>query len=317
MSTFGVMLNKGNTERRLEGILACVPTVFTESQELDLEGIRENIEFTMESGIHGIITLCSVGEFFAVSSEEYDKIVDIAMDATASRRTACIVGTHYQNTRECIRRTKYAEDAGADAVMIAPPYYVKHPSEDWVYEHYRLINDVLEEAQILVYNNEAFTKFNMTPAFWDRLVKLDHVKAVKESSYDIGHLSELIRRHGERINVLGGSEAQLLPVMFLGGKGTVSLFGCPMPKLPLELYEACKDKDWKKGLKFHLHLTNFASTVRSADISGEVNVISIFKGLCEVCGRKAGPPRRPNIPLNQKWRDWIEGWVNEARKMIE
>jgi len=103
------------SRKDIAGIMTLVPTVFDERREPDIEGFKENIRYLDDVGMHGVIAMASVGEYYQLSSKEWDMYASAAVDAC--QRMTCVVGTHYQNTREAVRRTKYAEDIGADGAM--------------------------------------------------------------------------------------------------------------------------------------------------------------------------------------------------------
>ena len=301
-------------KKPVEGVVQLVPTVYKKNFELDTQGLRENIEFLAESGIHGIGTNGSVGEFYQTPFQEFKKIVDIGVEAAG--KSMYMAGCNWQNTHECIRRAKYAEDAGADTVMIVPPYYMGSPAcpQEEIYEHYRAVHDETEEIQILVYNNPTLSKANVTPDLWDKLVKLERIVAVKESVTSVEQMSELIRRHGKRINVLGGYEAQLLPLMLMGGKGTIAIWGLARPKLVLEFYKACVEAKTssnalEKAVRIHMSFTEEAWRVNTATAREEFAWVAYFKGLNEVAGRKAGPPRLPYRSLPQEFRNETKKWL--------
>lgn len=134
----------------------------------------------MEAGFHGFITNGSVGEFYQTNFEEFKQIVDMAVES--SGKLLYMAGTNWHSTRECIQRTKYAEDAGADAAMIIPPYYMGSPAcplED-IMRHYKAVVGATNEIQILIYNNPTLSKANIFPIM-DELVYLSRIKAIKES----------------------------------------------------------------------------------------------------------------------------------------
>jgi len=160
--------------KSLRGIFPLMPLVLNHKQELDLEGLKENIQAYEDLGFDGYVAFGCMGEFFATSEADFNKIVDVAVAST--RRMACIFGTTWHNFGECLRRSKYAEDAGADGVMIGPPYLIPCTEND-VFEHYRLIDENLEETRVMAYNNPFSFRFNMTPKFWDRLMSSLDTKA--------------------------------------------------------------------------------------------------------------------------------------------
>jgi 4-hydroxy-tetrahydrodipicolinate synthase len=269
----------------------------------------ENIRFVSESGVHGFITNGSVGEFYQTTFDEFKKIVDVGVESAG--KAAYVAGCNWQNTAECIARTKYAEDAGADAAMIIPPYYMGSPGipYDDTYEHYKAVHEATDEIQILVYNNPSLSKVNLKPEFWDRLVGFDRVVATKESPTDIVQTSELIRRHGHRINVLAGFEPQLLPMMLMGGKGCVSIWGSSRPKAVLEFYNACANRELEKAVKMHMLFSEEGWRIIETTSQGKTTWAAYFKGLNEIAGRTAGPPRKPYRPLSEELRSLTREWL--------
>ena len=276
----------------LEGVFPLMPFVIRKNQELDLEGLTENIEFLSESDVHGFIAFGCMGEFYAPSPEEFNKVVDVAVDA--SGRLATVFGATFQNTKESIRRAKYAEDAGADGVMVAPPYVI-NPTLETALEHYRLINESIEEIQIMAYNYPPLARdLNMTPEFWDDLIKMDRIKALKESNGDTIHRSRVISKIADRINVFSGGEAWFFADSLLGAKGIVSLFGIAVPKAVLALHNACKHRDMDRAIELHRAFSELSSYITS------YNEVAFLKATAEIGGRKAGPPRSPYPQLDAK-----------------
>jgi 4-hydroxy-tetrahydrodipicolinate synthase len=203
-----------------------MPLVLTPTRELDLQGLRENIRAYEAEGFDGFIAFGCMGEFYAPSDREFEAIVDTAVDAATTITT--VFGTTAQTTRQCIQRTRYVDAAGGDGVMIGPPSVIPCTAEE-VYEHYRLVNAAIDEVQIMVYNNPFTFRFNMTVEFWDRLLTLDRICAVKESNGAVKHRNLVIHHIANQVNVFSGGEVWLLADSLLGGKGIVSTCGPGAP----------------------------------------------------------------------------------------
>ncbi|MBC7234079.1 MAG: dihydrodipicolinate synthase family protein [Chloroflexi bacterium] len=288
----------------LEGVFPLLPFAIKENQEPDLDGLAHNIDFLAKSGVHGFIIFGCMGEFYAPSEAEFNLVVDAAVEAAAGR-LAVVVGTTFQNTKECLRRTKYAERAGADGVMIAPPYVI-NPTEEVVFEHYRTINEAVEEIQIMAYNYPPLPRgFNMTPVFWDRLLTLEHIKAVKESNGDVWHRANVLTKIADKINVFSGGEGWLFSDVLLGGKGIVSLFGIAVPKAVLALYNACMNRDLDKAIPLYRKFTELCGYLTAE------NEVAYLKATAEIGGQKAGRPRAPYQPLDPAVRQVLEKYLTE------
>ena len=291
----------------LKGVFPLMPFVLNNKQELDLEGLKSNIAGYEAAGFDGYVAFGCMGEFYAPTYEEWKKVVDVAVDTT--KKIACVFGTTFQNTDECIRRTRYAEDAGADGVMIGQPYLIPTTFETAL-EHYRRVNNAVDEIQIMAYNNPFSFRFNMTPEFWDELMKLDRVKAVKESNGDVVHRTRVVGKISKRINVFPGGENWLLGDSLLGANGIVSVVGPGAPKATLAFFKACMKQDLKSTVPFHVKFTELF-----CDITSE-NEVAWFKACAELGGFKAGPPRAPYAPLNSSIHQNLSASLDEVTQMV-
>ncbi len=294
--------------KEIKGIMALVPTVFNEKRDPDIEGFKENIRYLEDLGMHGMICMASVGEYYQLSNEEWEMYASAAVDSC--RKMTCVIGTHYQNTRETIRRTKFAEDIGADGAMILPPYFSNWINPDAVYAHYKAIHDSTRTIQMMAYNWQAcglFFDFNL----WDRLLNdLERITAVKECTPFI-EMTELVRRHGTRLNVLAGAEWGLLVTMILGGHGCVAVNAAAYPKLLLRFYDACVSGRWEKALEYHQQLSKHEWDSRLAP----ERRYGYSKAIVEAAGKRAGPRREPFALANSKTYEFHKKWLDDIKDL--
>ena len=189
----------------MQGVFPLTPFAIKEDQSADYDGLAANIDFLAKSGVHGTVMFGCMGEFYAPTDEEFKKCVEVAVEAAAGR-IAIVAGATWQNTQGCVRRVQIAEKAGADGVMIAAPYVI-NPNKEVVLEHFRTINSSIDEIQIMAYNYPPLARgFNMSPDFWDYLLELEHIKAVKESNGDVWHRAMIAEKIADKINIFPGGE---------------------------------------------------------------------------------------------------------------
>jgi len=291
----------------LKGVFPLMPFVVNANQELDLDGLKSNIRNYEEAGFDGYVAFGCMGEFYAPSDEEFKKVVDTAVDAT--KKIACVFGTTFHNTAECINRTKYVEDAGGDGVMVGPPYLVPCTPEAAL-EHYRQVNDATD-VQVMVYNNPGSFHFNMTPEFWDKLMELDGIMAVKESNGEVLHRTRVVGRIARRINVFSGGENWLLADTLVGGNSIVSVAGPGTPKGTLAFYKACMRRDLERAVPFHIKFTELFRGITAQ------NEVAWLKACAELGGLKAGPPRAPYSPLSADVRETVAAELRELTSMAQ
>ena len=238
------------SKKELKGMFPLMPFVLTKNQELDLDGLKSNVRAFEEAGFDGFVAFGCMGEFYASSFDEFKKVVDTALAASRSK-LACVFGTTFHNTRECIERTKYAEDAGADGVMVGVPYLIPC-TEEAAYKHFRQVNDKVRDIQIMVYNNPGSFRFNISCELWDKLMKLDRIRAVKESNGDVNHRTMVVSHISKRINVFSGGENWLLGDSLVGANSLVSVCGTGAPKAALAFFNACMKRDLEKAIPLHV-----------------------------------------------------------------
>lgn len=285
--------------KKLEGILCLVPTVFDANGDLDVEGFSANIRHLEAAGMHGIVAMASMGQYFMLDDNEFARLARAAR--AACRDMACLIGTLHQNTREAVARSTFAEQIGADAVYVSPPYFSNWLDSASCYAHYKAIHDATRHIQIMAYNFDAFG-FTIDIELWDRLLAdCPRITAVKECT-PIIELGELNRRHGDRLSVVVGLETSLYPNMLLGGRGTVGVFAAAYPNFILDLYSCCADKRWEEAFERHVLLNEYIFEWQRGKYSWD------NKGICTAAGLAGGFQREPlkhpsdrEIAFHKQW----------------
>ena len=168
--------------KHIEGYLVPIHTPFNKDGSIDEKGMRGNISYLIEEGIHGITMSGSFGEFPLLTHQERIRLYEIGVDEAAGR-CAIVAGTAHASTAEVIRLNEAAANAGVDGVMITPPHYLV-PSERDIMNHFKLISESTDLG-ITVYNNPFRTGVGMSVSFLVALSKIENVVTVKQSSKDV------------------------------------------------------------------------------------------------------------------------------------
>jgi 4-hydroxy-tetrahydrodipicolinate synthase len=285
--------------KKFEGTFVVSVTPMTKDEELDLESFKDNLDYYIENGVHGIAINGSTGEFAAQSLEELKSVMNAAVEIVDGR-VPLISGTAACSTRRVIELTMYAEDAGVDGALIVPPFYSKI-DETEIYEHFRAIDEAVN-IPIMVYNNPWTSKIDIPPEGLARLAELDNVQYVKESSGDITRIPRILDLTDGKMAVFCGSDNLALESFFMGATGFICVAANIFPKHMSKLYEYANwEKDYDKAKALYstvLPLCNFLES------SGKFTQTAKF-GL-EYFGRKAGPPRKPFLPLSEEHRRQAE-----------
>ncbi len=285
--------------KKFEGTFVVSVTPMTKYEEIDLKSFQDNLDYYIESGVHGIAVNGSTGEMPALSLEEWMSVMDAAVEAVDGR-VPLISGTAACSTRRVIELTKYAEEAGVDGALIIPPYYSTIDMEE-VYHHYRVIDEAVN-IPIMIYNNPGTCKIDIPPEGLARLAELDNIKYVKESSGDITRIPRILDLTDGKMTVFCGADNLALESFFMGAKGFICVGANIFPKHMSKLYEyASWEKDYDKAKALYsalLHLGNF--------LEGTGKFTQGAKYGLEYFGRKAGPPRKPLLPLSEEHKRQAE-----------
>jgi 4-hydroxy-tetrahydrodipicolinate synthase len=227
------------------GSFPAMTTPFDQSGRIDETAFAANIDRLIEAGADGFVVAGCTGEFWTLSHEERARIYDIAAEAVAGRVTL-ILGTGAVTVDETVVLTNMAEEAGADGVLILPPYFVKL-TDDEIFAHYR---DVVGRTRmpILLYNIPGNAVNWLTPALVRRLADLDTVVAVKESSGDWNNFYATLLTAAEKIRVFCGPSSIFgAPAIELGADGFIDCFPNVWVPVGRPLYDAAKNGDKKRA----------------------------------------------------------------------
>ncbi|KVS43766.1 dihydrodipicolinate synthase family protein [Burkholderia ubonensis] len=275
----------------LQGIIAYPVTPFSADGDVDLKALDALIERLVADGVHGIAPLGSTGESAYLSDAEWEAVADTSIRAVR-KRVPTVVGISDLTTAGAVRRARFAEQAGADAVMVLPVSYWKLGNDEIV-GHYRAIGDAIG-IPVMLYNNPATSGVDMSPELIATICRtVDNVTMVKESTGDIMRMHRLAQLSDGAIPFYNGSNPMALAALAAGAAGWCTAAPNLNARLPLALVEAVRAGDLARAREvFHAQLPLLQFIV-----SGGLPV-TVKAGL-RLRGFDAGEPRRPLLPLGE------------------
>lgn len=209
-----------------EGSGVAIVTPYTENG-IDYEKLGELLDWHIENSTDAIIICGTTGESSTMTDAERRKTIEFAVKRV-NKRVPVIAGTGSNNTAYSIELSKYAEEVGADGLLIVTPYYNKCTQKGAV-AHYKAIADAVK-LPIILYNVPGRTGFGFKATTVLELSKIENIKAIKEASGDISLVAEIARLCGEDFYIYSGNDDMTLPVLSLGGKGVISVVANILPK---------------------------------------------------------------------------------------
>ena len=263
--------------------------------KIDFDRFRELIDWHIENGTDAILVAGTTGETSTLTDQEHLDLLRVAGEHIAGR-VPYIAGTGSNDTAYSIMLSKYAEEQGADAVLVINPYYNKS-TQKGIYVHIKAIADAIK-VPIIVYNVPSRTGANISVSTMQKLAEIPNVQAVKEASGDISQITEIARTCGDKLDVYSGNDDQTLPILSVGGKGIISVSANIIPKDMHNLVATFMDGDVDKARKmqFDTNLINLAMFY-------ETNPIPV-KTAMRLLGTDTGEMRLPLVEMEE---------ANEAR----
>jgi 4-hydroxy-tetrahydrodipicolinate synthase len=294
--------------KKFEGTYVVAVTPFNNKGELDVEALKDNIDFYIENGVHGLVVTGSTGEFAALSDEETKKIHETSVEHV-NGRVPLIAGTAACSTKKVIETTRYAQNVGVDGALVVPPFYSKIDDEE-IFNHYESIGKSVD-LPIMLYNNPFTSKIDIKPELISKISEVDNIKYVKESSGDITRIWKILDLTKGKMTVFCGADNLALESFFVGAKGWICVAANIFPRETSLLYElASFKKDYVRALKHYQALLPLYNYLED---TGKFTHIAKY-GL-ELRGMKAGLPREPFLPLSDQQKEKAREIIQNIQKL--
>ena len=281
------------TLTRFEGTYPAMTTPFDDDDAIDYEQLSADARRLADAGVDGLVPVGSTGESAALTHEEHVRVVEAVADAVS---VPVVAGAGSNSTREAVELAERTADAGADGLLLISPYYNK-PEPAGMLEHYRAVADAVDLPQI-VYNVPGRTGRNVAVETVAELAAHENVRGYKAASGDLGRVSEVIERTAdERFDVLAGDDGLALPILSIGGRGTISVAANVEPERTGAMVRAALDGDYERARELHHEL---GPLMRQLFV--ETNPIPVKEAM-EMRGYGPARPRSPLSRLSEEHRD--------------
>jgi len=233
---------------RLKGVVHLVMTPFDDQGEVDEQALRLGLRKVVNE-CRGedvtILALGSTGEFYALNDKENRRVAEIVVDEI-NGVFPVMIGTARAGTRYTIEESRFAQQIGADAVMVVHPYYAM-PTEEEVVRHYEEVAASIDIA-VCIYNNPVTSKLWLPPETIERLSNVDNIVALKENtSNPMAFLKMMQTLDKNKISIFAGLGHMMYQFMYqFGCTGFVTELLNFAPHLALGLYKAGQQRDIDK-----------------------------------------------------------------------
>jgi 4-hydroxy-tetrahydrodipicolinate synthase len=265
---------------RLNGVYAILTTPFRDDWRLDLAGLERNVEAVLRGGVDGVLVGGGYGEFPSMSTEERSHLIREAVRMVAGR-VPVIACTAHSSTLEALELTRAAEDAGADAAMLTPPYVTEVTDAD-VERHFATVASRVD-LPLVLYNTPA-TGVILSTALVARLADLPTVVGIKQGVLDASEMATLVETVGDRLAVLCGSDTVMMVGLALGMAGVTSTNAAVFTDFILGAYRAARRGDWEAARRYHARWAPFRAFARRvgqpAAVKAALDLVGLAGGAC-------------------------------------
>ena len=230
----------------LKGSLVALVTPFHESGEVDYNSLESLVQWHIDEGTNGIVSVGTTGESATLSIEEHLEVIKKTVEY-ASGKIPIIAGTGANSTQEAVDLTRESQALGVDYSLLVTPYYNK-PTQAGLIKHYEKIASEIDMPQIL-YNVPTRTACDLIPASVDVLSKIPNIVGIKEAVDETKRINELIeisKKH-ETFSIYSGDDPTFYNSLTLGSSGVISVAANIIPRSISKICELAFDEDWSNA----------------------------------------------------------------------
>ena len=290
---------------KLKGIMPPITTPF-ENGDVALGRLKENFTEWNKTRLSGYLVLGSNGESVYLSEKEKLSILEASRDAIPASMIM-LVGTGLESTQETIRFTNQAAQIGGDyALVVTPSYYKGAMNPQILYEHFIAVAEAAEIG-VLIYNVPKFTGINMEPELVARLSEHPNIVGVKDSSGNIGQLSEIVHLSEEGFAVFVGSAPVLFPALCVGAVGGILAAANVAPQEFSQIQHLYEKGQFDKARELQRFLTPLSKAVTVTYGIGGLKVAM------DCAGYFGGDPRPPLQRPGKQGEDELKHLVLQLR----
>jgi 4-hydroxy-tetrahydrodipicolinate synthase len=299
-----------SSRRRYRGIIPPLITPLSAADELDEAGLESLIHHLCDGGVHGLFILGTTGEAPSLSHRLRRKMIE-QTSAFTKKRLPILVGITDTAFVESVELANHAAECGADAVVVAPPYYLP-PGQPELLEY---LQDLIAELPLpcMLYNMPPLTKVEIGAGVVERLLGHEGIIGLKDSSGDLGyfqHIEHLAHRAGDW-SILMGPELLMMESVLSGGDGGVSGGANLFPRFFAKAWAAASKGDLTTVHQMqqtivHLQQLYAIGKHASAGIKG-------LKCALEILGVSSSRMAEPFRAFNQPEKQVVVSLLNELR----
>jgi 4-hydroxy-tetrahydrodipicolinate synthase len=271
----------------------------------DEAGIKRLVEHVISGGVHGLLALGSTGEGAALGERTRWQVLKSVVEA-ADGRVPVICGIAQPHLEAARAEVASAARFGADAALVAPPFY--YPTDQaTVRAFYRRVA-ADSKLPLLLYNIPQFTKVVAEPSTVAELATEGTIAGIKDSSRDFEYFENvrLATRNLDQFRMFTGSDTMLLASMAMGGNGTICGAANVAPAWVVRVFDDFERGDWSSARADQEALIELVNVLRSGVFPASIKAALHLQGICEPW--PAPPTAALDDAATARLRESLEKW---------
>ena len=242
-------------------LLTAMVTPFDSEGKVDFDQAKRLALALLDAGSDGVVVAGTTGEGPNLTNDEKLRIFAEVKGAVGNRG-AVLAGTSTYNTAESVELSRGAERAGVDGLLLTTPYYSKPPQEG-IFRHFEAIATAVS-IPCIIYNIPGRTGINVAADTQLRIAQIPNIIGVKESSGDLEMIARIIEEAPPSYRVWSGDDSMTLPILALGGYGTVCVASHLVGVQIREMIQAHLDGRVDEAARIHRRLLPLMQTLMTA-----------------------------------------------------
>lgn len=283
-------MDRDELRRRLKGIIVPLVTPFHPDYSLNKQAVFTLVPYLLDQGVEVLVPCGTTGEFPSMTREERRRMVAATVDAAAGR-VPVIAGASHTHIRTAVDLCQDAQDVGADAVMLLPPYCFK-PTETEIFAFFQILDQEIR-IPFLFYNNPATAKVNASFELIERLSGLKHFLGMKETNSHPVRFYEELLRFKDRFVVIPAGEPTAIFTLVSGAAGFMTVAANFNPALMVSIYKAVQIGEISQAFDLYGKLYTYRQLFEERVKTGYPVYIAYAKAAMNLVGLPAGPVRPP------------------------
>ena len=284
-----------------KGVATALITPLNE-QGVDYEAFGRVIDWQCEQGIDALVIAGTTGEGSTLSDAEHKEAVRFSVERVAGR-CKVIAATGSNDTAYGLQLSKFACDAGADALLVITPYYNKATQKGLITSFTKIADAVTKP--IILYNVPSRTGINIEPETYAAVADHPMIQGIKEANSNISKIVHTAQLVGDKLDIYSGNDDQIVPILSMGGKGVISVLSNVAPKQTMDICRKFFAGDVKGAAELQCRYLPLINALFS-----EVNPIPV-KAAMAAMGWCENYLRLPLTPMESKHWETLKSLMQE------